>query len=678
MEEKKIDLLSEIKKDIVKEKSVSSLAKKYDISEYEVLGLVKKLKDEGINVTYSEKNKDAYIIINDHPDFTKENDYYITEDVDSNTKIAFISDTRFGSKNEQIAILNDMYKNFAIAGVKYVFVLGNLLEGPYKGENNLEYGKSLITNDAYGQADHLIEYFPKVEGIKTLFITGKNDHKFSRELNVGEYIAREREDMIYLGPKACTVHFNEVTFKLEQLKAGDAYTVAYPPQTYSRSMSSYEDYDAIFLSGTRSSQHFPAIRDTQIFSVPSVVERTPLMKANRQQNTIGATIVDVSYTKTGKLKRLLPEVMPYYKPSKDNYLTTKKLNVSKNELGEFENTKEVIQNKHAYFDSIDKIYRLLKKEQSFEELRSKLDISTDALYGMITILNEYGRPVDVVDINGTLVVRKTFQKRKDNIIKPPKEELNKKEILVVSDTHYGSIWCQPSMVNTACYEAYNRGITDFYHIGDISDGDYSRVRPNHIHEVFLYGATGQINYVIENLPKYPGVKWHAIQGSHDQTHQFNYGVVLADEVAKRRPDFEYLGQDRAFVYFDNCKVELFHPGGGTSRILSTKPQNGIDQMASGTKQKLSIRGHYHKIYYMLYRNIHMLLAPCNVDQSSFMMKNELPNLMGDYFLTIYYDDNGDIEYLDVEPMIFEQSDVRKNDFENPRKCIKNKILTKKN
>lgn len=196
--------------------------------------------------------------------------------------------------------------------------------------------------------------------------------------------------------------------------------------------------------------------------------------------------------------------------------------------------------------------------------------------------------------------------------------------------------------------------------------------------MFLYGATGQIDYVIENLPKYPGVKWHAIQGSHDQTHQFNYGVVLADEVAKKRPDFEYLGQDRAFVYFGNCKVELFHPGGGTSRILSTKPQNGIDQMASGTKPKLSIRGHYHKIYYMLYRNIHMLLAPCNVDQSSFMMKNELPNLMGDYFLTIYYDDNGDIEYLDVEPMIFEQSDVRKNDFENPRKCIKNKILTKKN
>lgn len=674
--EENIDLISSIKGEIVKERSLSYLSEKYKVSEFEILGIVKKLKDEGVNISYSEKNKEAYIVINDHPDFSKENNYFFNEDVDDITKVAFIADTRFGSKHEQIAILNDMYKNFAGKGVKYVFLLGNLLEGPYKNNNNLEYGKSLITNDAYGQADHFIEYYPYVEGIKTLFITGENEHKFSKDLNVGEYISKERDDLIYLGPRSCNVHFNEVKFRLEQLKNGNAYTIAYPPQTYMRSMSSYEDYDAIFLSGTRTIQHFPAIRDTQIFSIPSVVERTPQMVARKQSNSIGAFIVDLSYTKTGKLKRLLPEVMPYYRPGKDNYLTTKKLILSKNENGEYENINDVIKNKHAYFDTIEKIYRSIKKEQSFNSLMEKLNVNCDELYGIISILNEYGRCVEVVDINGELVVKKIFQKRRDISYKPPREELYKKEILVVSDTHYGSIWCQPSMVNTSCYEAYNRGITDFYHIGDISDGDYAKIRPNHVHEVFLYGATGQIDYVVENLPKYPGVKWHAIQGSHDQTHQFNYGVVLAEEVAKKRKDFEYLGQDRAFVYFDNCKVELFHPGGGTSRILSTKPQNGIDQMPSGNKPNLSIRGHYHKIYYMLYRNIHMLLAPCNVDQSSFMMKNEIPNLMGNYFLTIYYDDNGDIQYLDVEPMIFEEKDVRKYDFENPKKVIKNKILTK--
>ena len=79
----------------------------------------------------------------------------------------------------------------------------------------------------------------------------------------------------------------------------------------------------------------------------------------------------------------------------------------------------------------------------------------------------------------------------------------------------------------------------------------------------------------------------------------------------------------------------------------------------------------------MYRNIHTFLCPCNVDQSSFMMKEELPNLMGDYFLTIYYDDNGYVHYLVPEIMTFDQSDVRVNDWENPRKYIKNKIITKK-
>ena len=131
-----------IKNDIVKEKTVSTLASKYDISELEVIGIIKKLKDDGVNISYYEKNQDAYVIINDHPDFSKENSYYIKEDINGNTKIAFIADTRFGSKKEQIAILNDMYKEFAKEGVKYVILAGNLLEGPYKGNDALEFGES--------------------------------------------------------------------------------------------------------------------------------------------------------------------------------------------------------------------------------------------------------------------------------------------------------------------------------------------------------------------------------------------------------------------------------------------------------------------------------------------------------------------------------------------------------
>lgn len=671
----KEEKMNKLLEDLKKEKTLSSLSEKLELTEFEVLGYIRELKNKGINITYNEKNGEAFVVINDHPDFSKENSYHIEEDIDETTKIAVIADLRFGSKHEQIAILNDMYKKFAESGVKYVLIAGNLIEGIYTGNNALVFGRSLITNDALGQVNHLIEFFPKVEGIKTLFITGKNEHKCSKKLNVGEYIAREREDMIYLGPKSCTVFFNNVSFKLEQLKKGDAYTIAYPQQKYIRSMSSYEDYDVILLSGATSTQHFPQMRDTQIFSVPSVVERTPEMVDSNQQNTIGALLLDIHYAKTGKLKRLVPTFSPYYVPSKNNYLTVKKLNMEKDNDGNFISLNDEINNKHAYFSTLDNIYKYMKKEQTFNSLINKLEISSEELMGIIDMLQEYGRPIEIVDINGELVVRKYFQKRKHYEVKPPKEELYKKQLLVASDTHYGSIWCQPSMLNTAAYEAYNRGITDALHLGDITEGDYSKIRPNHINEVFLYGATGQLDYTVKYLPKYPGMKWSVIAGSHDQTHQFNYGMVLGEELAKRRPDVEYLGQDKAIYKVGNCKIELFHPGGGTSRILSTKPQNGIDQMASKTKPNLSLRGHYHKVYYMLYRNIHTILAPCNVDQSNFMMKKEIPNLMGNYFLTIYYDDNGDIHYLTAEPMIFEQKDVRKNDFDKPKKCIKSKILT---
>lgn len=674
------EIIEILQKRLIKGESVKTLCSDLGISDFTLFGFIKKLKDQNVNVTFSNKSDDMVLTINNSPDYTKENFYRITENVDDIAKIGVISDLRFGSRCEQIALLNDMYKKFADDGIKYVIVAGNLLEGKYMPADEQKYGKSLITNDAFGQADHLIEYYPMIEGIETLFITGDTDHTWSKELNVGEYIESVRSDMKYLGPKSCTVKFNNVTFRVESLKkSGESYTISYPPQKYIRSLPSYEDYDFILLGGTLTAQHFPRIRDTQIFAIPSVVERTPKMKAASQQNMMGAYEFEITFDKLGKLKRIVPQLSPYYVPSKENYLTIRPLELTKDEENEFITHNRVVVEKNAILAKFDKLYRHMKKEEKFSDLTKRLGITDNELYGIIDVLQQYGRPINIMDINGELVVQKKFQKRRHYDVKPPKEELTKRTFGVVSDTHYGSLWEQPSMVNTFAYEAYNRGITDMFHVGDISDGDYHTIRPNYVNEVHLYGATAHGDYAAKALPKYPGMKWRYICGSHDQSHSFNYGPFnFGEYLHEKRPnDTEYLGQDRGIFYYDKCKIELFHPGGGTCKTLSTKPQNGIDQMESGTKPNLSLRGHYHKVYYMMYRNIHTLLCPCNVDQSSFMMKNEIPNLMGDYFVTIWYDDNGDIQYIETEPMIFDQSDVRVRDWENPTKYMKNKILTKK-
>ena len=673
------DILCQLQTKLIKGDTVGNLCEDLNINEIQLFGYVSELNELNMNVNLTRKSGDMFLVINNSPDYSKENTFQITEDLSSKTKIGVISDLRFGSKNEQVALLNDTYRKFAEDGVKYVIIAGNLLEGKYNSTEVKEYGKSLITNDGLEQANHLIDYFPKVEGIQTLFITGNTDHTWNRELNVGEYISSMRDDMTYLGPKSCTISLNNVCFRVENLKkTGESYTVAYPPQKYSRSMSSYEDYDFILLGGTLTIQDFPQIRDTRIFAIPSLVERTPKMKAASQQNVMGNYEFEITYDKLGKLKRLVPLISPYYIPSKENYLTIKPLELTKDEEDSYVIQNKKIIERNEILARFDKLYKLMKKEEKFSNLCNRFGMSESELSGVIDVLRQYGRPITVSDINGEVVVEKRFQKRRHYEVKPPKEELIKKTFGVVSDTHYGSIWSQPSMVNTFAYEAYNRGITDMFHIGDISDGDYHTIRPNYVNEVHVYGATAHVDLAAKLLPKYPKMKWRGICGSHDQSHSFNYGPFnFGEELVKRRKDFEYLGQDRAFFFYDKCKIELFHPGGGTSRIYSTKPQNGIDQLVSGTKPNLRLEGHYHKVYYVLYRNIHVLLCPCNVDQSSFMMKNEIPNLMGDYFVTIWYDDNGDIQYIETEPMLFSPNDVRVRDYENPTKYMKNKILTPK-
>ena len=170
------EILDILKDKLLKTCTVETLCKDLNISQYSLFGYVKKLKDSGINISVMDKGSDTELFINNHPDFTKEKIVNIEEDINSTTKIGVISDLRFGSKNEQIATLNDIYKKFAIDGVKYVIVTGNLVEGKYKKADENVYGQSLISNDGYTQADHLIEFFPKVEGIQTLFITGDTDH----------------------------------------------------------------------------------------------------------------------------------------------------------------------------------------------------------------------------------------------------------------------------------------------------------------------------------------------------------------------------------------------------------------------------------------------------------------------------------------------------------------------
>ena len=80
---------------------------------------------------------------------------------------------------------------------------------------------------------------------------------------------------------------------------------------------------------------------------------------------------------------------------------------------------------------------------------------------------------------------------------------------------------------------------------------------------------------------------------------------------------KYLGMSVATINLTpNCILELRHPIDGTAYANSYKPQKMIDAMQGGEKPNILAIGHYHKMEYMLYRNIHAFQTGCFQAQST--------------------------------------------------------------
>ena len=259
--------------------------------------------------------------------------------------------------------------------------------------------------------------------------------------------------------------------------------------------------------------------------------------------------------------------------------------------------------------------------------------------------------------NGTIVFEKQ-QTRTFITTKPElsEENLTLTEICVVSDTHLGNIHQQLHLLNYIYQEAYNRGIKTVLHCGDLVDGNYTN-RPEQPRQQFLHGFDEQAGYVVDMYPKVEGITTKYILGSHDETHYKNGQATVSNWVSRCRKDMEYLGQDSAAITINGVKIFMDHPGGGSAQALSYKPQKRIEILESDFKPKILLIGHYHKSYSFVYRNVRGIEVPCLCDKTQFQQKQGLSNAVGAYFLTIYSDSKGNIQYFEPKEILFRPNDM---------------------
>lgn len=313
--------------------------------------------------------------------------------------------------------------------------------------------------------------------------------------------------------------------------------------------------------------------------------------------------------------------------------------------------------KNTDLEFVNKIYTYIKNNMPIEIFMEKFKCNFNELKGILELCKIYGKDVEIIEKESILYFSKPLPKS----ITAHKTAFNSNELIhtelcVVSDTHFGNIHQQLHLLNNIYQEAYNRGITTVLHCGDMVDGNYPN-RPEQPRQQFLHGFDEQAGYVVDMYPKVAGITTNYILGSHDESHYKNGQATVNKWISGCRKDMIYLGQDTAEIKINGVKIVLDHPGGGSANALSYKPQKRIEILESGSKPKILLIGHYHKSYCFVYRNVRGIEVPALCDKTQFQQKQGLLNYVGAYFLDIYSNKKGNIEYFEAEEILFDKKDM---------------------
>ena len=160
------ELKNKLKYLINKKKDLSTICRELELKDYEVVGLVQMLKDEGELVDYI----NGEVIKLRRP--VKIDDVYVVEHKLEKLKLLLISDTHLCSKYDRLDILRYLYAKAEDNGIKYVLHSGDFTDGKSHRPEHVYELKELSYE---GQVDYCVEKYPSFSG-KTYAIQGNHDN----------------------------------------------------------------------------------------------------------------------------------------------------------------------------------------------------------------------------------------------------------------------------------------------------------------------------------------------------------------------------------------------------------------------------------------------------------------------------------------------------------------------
>lgn len=224
MEENLKQIKDKIKYLIKKGKSFTEICSNLELQDYEVIGLIELLKEDGELIDYI----NGEIIRLKRP-IQNDGVYEIPNKLD-HLKLLLISDTHLASKFDRVDILRYLYDKANERQINYVLHSGDVTEG-LSGRPQQLY--ELKEASYTGQRDYVIDKYPH-SNIPTYMISGNHDQWWIKQCgaDIVKDICNHREDLHYLGSDCEDLKIGKLKIRLYHGKGGSSYAKSYKLQKY--------------------------------------------------------------------------------------------------------------------------------------------------------------------------------------------------------------------------------------------------------------------------------------------------------------------------------------------------------------------------------------------------------------------------------------------------------------
>lgn len=293
------ELCNKIKYLAKKKKSFIEICEYLELKDYEVIGLVKLMQQDGELIDYI---NGEIIKLKTPP---KTNDVYQVENTSSHIPLLLISDTHLCSKYDRLDILRYLYDKAEDKGVKHILHSGDFTDGK---SNRPEHIYELREHSYEGQVDYCVDKYPTFNG-KTYVISGNHDDWWYKSTGseIVKAIAKQRDDIVYLGSDVADLNIGKLKVRLFHGKGGNAYARSYKIQKYLDSIP-LEERPHILQTGHIHQSFYMKQDNTHCFQTSCLEDLTPYARGMGFSNDKSVWWLEIDMDSKGNIQNITQEL----------------------------------------------------------------------------------------------------------------------------------------------------------------------------------------------------------------------------------------------------------------------------------------------------------------------------------------------------------------------------------